>query len=176
MWLTLHHTAFGSIPHCFAVALPLLSDARSVDKVLCSLSKCQERQSRVIRDSGLMSAAAPCPHKFTSLSGPAAHQPLWLSNFGEIFHFFYTLPLQKASKAPAPWSFLLTISALIKKTPKCRGFRINHAGEIKEVCKLGWQCDMNVGGWCLEDMKSAQLKCHPCTISEERNVIKAEHR
>lgn len=89
---------------------------------------------------------------------------------------FYTLLLQKASKAPVPWSFLLTISALIKKTPKCRGFRINHAGEMKEVCKLGWQCDMNVRGWCLEDMKSAQLKCHPCTISEDRNMIKAEYR
>lgn len=172
MWLTLHRMAFRSISHCFTVALPLLSDARSVEKVLCSLSKCQERQSRVIRDSGLMSAAAPCPHKFTSLSGPAAHQPLWLSNFSEIFHFLHiatTKGLQSAS------AVVFSADYLRSDQKDTQISRRNHAGEIKEVCKLGWQCDMNVRGWCLEDMKSTQLKCHPCTISEERNVIKAEY-
>lgn len=50
-------------------------------------SQCAKRAWMCDQRHSLSLPGAPCPHEFSSLSGPAAHQPLWLSNFGEILHF-----------------------------------------------------------------------------------------
>lgn len=139
-------------------------------------SKCPKNEGCVIRDSDLSIYLpwpwAPCPHEFTCLSGPAAHQPLWLSNFREILpfspfnatkgfksarhrHCSCWLCLLWSNRRPNVWALDWIVYERVQTNKKMR--YANSAGD--ETCCDCW-------GWCLEKMKSIQLKYHPSLISK----------
>lgn len=143
-------TSFKSVLQCFCffflilMGNPKWQNALLIVKVPKETGLCDQRFR--------LPVYLPCPNESTSL-----RQALWLSNFREILRF---LPIDKRlQKAYTPSLFLLTISALIKQTPKCWALGWILWKRVKnEVIAVSVRLDVTVGGWCLEDMKIIQLK------------------
>lgn len=173
MWPTLHLTAFKSICQWFCFPATFMwckirrQSALLIVKVPKETGLCDQRFRPPV-----YLPWPPVPMNSLPCQALRLISPFDCPTSGRSFVFHPSL-LQKASKAHT--TVVVSADYLCSDQKDTQMLRLWDVSR-RRVKKRGWQCDMTVGGWCLEDMKSIQPKCHPCTISENGNVIKAGYR